>query len=58
MEFIVFVDGNDALVVFTVVHEAWKMVVNECKPILVEAITCRAWHNSTSNDSKKYGLAK
>ncbi|MCD7456167.1 hypothetical protein HAX54_030782 [Datura stramonium] len=48
------VDGNDALAVFTAVHEARKMAVNEHKPILVEALTYRAGHHSTSDDSTKY----
>lgn len=30
------VDGNDALAVFTAVHEARKMAVNEHKPVLIE----------------------
>ncbi|KAH0670469.1 hypothetical protein KY290_025890 [Solanum tuberosum] len=52
------VDGNDALAVFTAVHEARKMAVTERKPILVEALTYRAGHHSTSDDSTKYRPAK
>ncbi|KAH0673613.1 hypothetical protein KY284_024700 [Solanum tuberosum] len=52
------VDGNDALAVFTAVHEARKMAVTEHKPILVEALTYRAGHHSTSDDSTKYRPAK
>ncbi|XP_016446911.1 2-oxoisovalerate dehydrogenase subunit alpha 2, mitochondrial-like [Nicotiana tabacum] len=48
------VDGNDALAVFTAVHEARKMAVNEHKPVLIEALTYRAGHHSTSDDSTKY----
>ncbi|CAN4115332.1 unnamed protein product [Withania somnifera] len=48
------VDGNDALAVFNAVHEARKMAVNEHKPVLVEALTYRAGHHSTSDDSTKY----
>ncbi|KAK4717408.1 hypothetical protein R3W88_015746 [Solanum pinnatisectum] len=52
------VDGNDALAIFTAVHEARKMAVTERKPILVEALTYRAGHHSTSDDSTKYRPAK
>ncbi|KAK6150756.1 hypothetical protein DH2020_015688 [Rehmannia glutinosa] len=48
------VDGNDALAVFTAVHVARKMAISECRPVLIEALTYRAGHHSTSDDSSKY----
>ncbi|GFP92935.1 2-oxoisovalerate dehydrogenase subunit alpha 2 mitochondrial [Phtheirospermum japonicum] len=48
------VDGNDALAVFSAVHAAREMAIRECKPVLIEALTYRAGHHSTSDDSSKY----
>ncbi|XP_073018497.1 2-oxoisovalerate dehydrogenase subunit alpha 2, mitochondrial-like isoform X2 [Primulina eburnea] len=48
------VDGNDALAVFNAVHIARKMAINESRPVLIEALTYRAGHHSTSDDSSKY----
>ncbi|KAJ0976824.1 hypothetical protein J5N97_012298 [Dioscorea zingiberensis] len=48
------VDGNDALAVYNAVHAAREMAISECRPILVEALTYRAGHHSTSDDSTKY----
>ncbi|XP_051139042.1 2-oxoisovalerate dehydrogenase subunit alpha 1, mitochondrial [Andrographis paniculata] len=48
------VDGNDALAVHATVHAAREMVVREQKPILIEAMTYRVGHHSTSDDSTKY----
>ncbi|KAL7141968.1 hypothetical protein ABFS83_08G090300 [Erythranthe nasuta] len=48
------VDGNDALAVFSAVHFARKMAVSESRPVLIEALTYRAGHHSTSDDSSKY----
>ncbi|KAH6800062.1 thiamine diphosphate-binding fold superfamily protein [Perilla frutescens var. hirtella] len=48
------VDGNDALAVYTAIRAAREMVIREQKPILVEALTYRVGHHSTSDDSTKY----
>lgn len=52
------VDGNDALAVFNAVHVARKMAINESRPVLIEALTYRAGHHSTSDDSSKFVLLK
>ncbi|VFQ96128.1 unnamed protein product [Cuscuta campestris] len=48
------VDGNDALAIFSAVSAARGMAVKEHRPILIEALTYRAGHHSTSDDSTKY----
>ncbi|XP_021899858.1 2-oxoisovalerate dehydrogenase subunit alpha 2, mitochondrial [Carica papaya] len=48
------VDGNDALAMYSVVHTAREMAVCENRPILIEALTYRVGHHSTSDDSTKY----
>ncbi|PKA57134.1 2-oxoisovalerate dehydrogenase subunit alpha 2, mitochondrial [Apostasia shenzhenica] len=48
------VDGNDALAVYSAIHAAREMAVGETRPILVEALTYRVGHHSTSDDSTKY----
>ncbi|KAL9259418.1 2-oxoisovalerate dehydrogenase subunit alpha 1, mitochondrial-like protein [Drosera capensis] len=48
------VDGNDVLAVYNVVRAASEMAVLEKRPILIEALTYRVGHHSTSDDSTKY----
>ncbi|KAL2513078.1 2-oxoisovalerate dehydrogenase subunit alpha 1 [Abeliophyllum distichum] len=48
------VDGNDALAVYSTIRAAREMVIREQKPILVEALSYRVGHHSTSDDSTKY----
>lgn len=48
------VDGNDTLAVYSAVHAAREMAIRESRPILVEALTYRVGHHSTSDDSTKY----
>ncbi|XP_020246300.1 2-oxoisovalerate dehydrogenase subunit alpha 2, mitochondrial isoform X3 [Asparagus officinalis] len=48
------IDGNDALAVYCAVHAAREMAIRENRPILIEALTYRAGHHSTSDDSTKY----
>ncbi|RXK35327.1 2-oxoisovalerate dehydrogenase E1 component, alpha subunit [Tremella mesenterica] len=48
------VDGNDALAVLTAVREARRRAVEGQKGVLVEAMTYRVGHHSTSDDSSKY----
>ncbi|XP_042067378.1 2-oxoisovalerate dehydrogenase subunit alpha 1, mitochondrial-like [Salvia splendens] len=52
------VDGNDALAVYSAICAARMMVVREQKPVLVEALTYRVGHHSTSDDSTKYRSVK
>lgn len=48
------VDGNDALAMYCAVSKARQMAIDECKPVLIEALTYRVGHHSTSDDSTKY----
>ncbi|XP_047322845.1 2-oxoisovalerate dehydrogenase subunit alpha 2, mitochondrial-like [Impatiens glandulifera] len=48
------VDGNDALAVYAAVSSAREMAIKEQKPILVEVMSYRVGHHSTSDDSTKY----
>ncbi|KAL1820498.1 hypothetical protein ACET3Z_015367 [Daucus carota] len=48
------VDGNDALAIYDAMQEARKIAIKEQKPILIEALTYRVGHHSTSDDSTKY----
>ncbi|XP_024983408.1 2-oxoisovalerate dehydrogenase subunit alpha 2, mitochondrial-like [Cynara cardunculus var. scolymus] len=48
------IDGNDALAIYSAVHKARKMAIEEQTPVLIEALTYRTGHHSTSDDSTKY----
>ncbi|CAG0883781.1 unnamed protein product [Cyprideis torosa] len=48
------VDGNDILAVYNVVKEARSIAAGENRPVLVEAMTYRIGHHSTSDDSSAY----
>ncbi|KAM3375638.1 2-oxoisovalerate dehydrogenase subunit alpha 1, mitochondrial-like [Capsicum galapagoense] len=48
------VDGNDVIAVYSAIGAARNMAINEGRPILVEAMTYRVGHHSTSDDSTKY----
>ncbi|PKI32851.1 hypothetical protein CRG98_046760 [Punica granatum] len=48
------VDGNDALAMYNTVRAAREMAIGEQKPVLIEAMTYRVGHHSTSDDSTKY----
>lgn len=48
------VDGNDALAMYSAVSKARQMAIDESRPILIEALTYRVGHHSTSDDSTKY----
>ncbi|XP_038706947.1 2-oxoisovalerate dehydrogenase subunit alpha 2, mitochondrial-like isoform X2 [Tripterygium wilfordii] len=48
------VDGNDALAMYGAVRAAREMAISEHRPILIEALTYRVGHHSTSDDSTKY----
>ncbi|CAM9178875.1 unnamed protein product [Chrysoparadoxa australica] len=47
------VDGNDALAVYSAVSEARKLAL-QGKPVLIEAMTYRVGHHSTSDDWSRY----
>ncbi|KZO93686.1 branched-chain alpha-keto acid dehydrogenase E1-alpha subunit, partial [Calocera viscosa TUFC12733] len=48
------VDGNDAWAVYNAVKEARRLALENQKPVLVEAMTYRVGHHSTSDDSYAY----
>jgi 2-oxoisovalerate dehydrogenase E1 component alpha subunit len=48
------VDGNDALAVYNAIRTAREMAITEQRPMLVEVLTYRVGHHSTSDDSSKY----
>ncbi|EPQ27714.1 uncharacterized protein PFL1_04852 [Pseudozyma flocculosa PF-1] len=48
------VDGNDALAVRAAVKEAKAKCLAESRPVLIEAMTYRVGHHSTSDDSSAY----
>ncbi|TPX32318.1 hypothetical protein SmJEL517_g04526 [Synchytrium microbalum] len=52
------VDGNDILAVYNAVSVSRKKALAEAKPILVEALTYRVSHHSTSDDSSAYRSKK
>lgn len=48
------VDGNDALAVRSAVQAAKAKAISEHRPVLIEAMTYRVGHHSTSDDSSAY----
>ncbi|CAL1712485.1 unnamed protein product [Somion occarium] len=48
------VDGNDVLAVYSAVKEARRLCLQEGRGVLVEAMTYRVGHHSTSDDSFAY----
>jgi 2-oxoisovalerate dehydrogenase E1 component alpha subunit len=48
------VDGNDVLAVYNAVVAARRLCMDEFRPVLVEAMTYRVGHHSTSDDSTAY----
>jgi 2-oxoisovalerate dehydrogenase E1 component alpha subunit len=48
------VDGNDLLAVKKVVEEARKLALEKSVPVLIEAMSYRQGHHSTSDDSTRY----
>ncbi|CAL8081133.1 unnamed protein product [Orchesella dallaii] len=48
------VDGNDTLAVYNATKRAREMAVKENRPVLIEAMTYRIGHHSTSDDSSAY----
>ncbi|TGZ78473.1 hypothetical protein EX30DRAFT_397794 [Ascodesmis nigricans] len=52
------VDGNDILAVLEVTQKARDMAIKEHKPVLIEAMSYRVSHHSTSDDSFAYRARK
>jgi len=48
------VDGNDVWAVYNVTKAARKIALEENRPVLIEAMTYRVGHHSTSDDSSAY----
>lgn len=48
------VDGNDALAVFKATRRAREIILERDTPVLVEAMSYRVGHHSTSDDSTAY----
>ncbi|VDP76741.1 unnamed protein product [Echinostoma caproni] len=48
------VDGNDLFAVYNATKAARKLSVTENRPVLIEAMTYRVGHHSTSDDSSAY----
>jgi 2-oxoisovalerate dehydrogenase E1 component alpha subunit len=44
------VDGNDALAVYAATQEARAIALRDNRPVLIEAMTYRVGHHSTSDD--------
>lgn len=48
------VDGNDFLAVHEVTRRAREFILKENRPVLIEAMSYRQGHHSTSDDSTQY----
>eukprot|EP00127_Corallochytrium_limacisporum_P002366 Clim_evm7s119 gene=Clim_evmTU7s119 len=48
------VDGNDVFAVFNATKKAREIALTESRPVLIEAMTYRIGHHSTSDDSSAY----
>lgn len=48
------VDGNDIFAMNAAIREARRYALKHCKPVMVEAMTYRQSHHSTSDDSTRY----
>jgi 2-oxoisovalerate dehydrogenase E1 component alpha subunit len=48
------IDGNDVLANFMATAEARRICLEESRPVLIEAMTYRVSHHSTSDDSTAY----
>lgn len=48
------VDGNDVFAMHEAVRQARQMIIGEHRPVLIEAMTYRLGHHSTSDDSYAY----
>lgn len=52
------VDGNDVFAVYNVTKAAREIAVNQSRPVMIEAMTYRIGHHSTSDDSSVYRSLK
>lgn len=52
------VDGNDLFASYLATAKAREMIVNESIPVLIEAMTYRGGHHSTSDDATRYRSAE
>jgi len=50
------VDGNDLVAVYSAVKAARELVLREKRPALVELMTYRVGHHSTSDDASRYRM--
>jgi len=48
------VDGNDVFAVYNATKAARKIAVEDNQPVMIEAMTYRVGHHSTSDDSTRY----
>ena len=48
------VDGNDVLATFIATQESKKIILEGPRPVLLECMTYRRGHHSTSDDASKY----
>ena len=48
------IDGNDLFAVYQATKEARELCVSKQVPVLIEAMTYRVGHHSTSDDSTRY----
>ena len=48
------VDGNDVLATFIATQESRKLILEGPRPVLLECMTYRRGHHSTSDDASKY----
>lgn len=48
------VDGNDIFAVYEATRKARDYIIEHSKPVLIEAMTYRVGHHSTSDDSTRY----
>jgi 2-oxoisovalerate dehydrogenase E1 component alpha subunit len=48
------VDGNDLFAVKVATEAARKLAIEKSKPVLIEAMSYRRGHHSTSDDSTRY----
>eukprot|EP01128_Nolandella_sp_AFSM9_P007030 TRINITY_DN3751_c0_g1_i1.p1 TRINITY_DN3751_c0_g1~~TRINITY_DN3751_c0_g1_i1.p1 ORF type:complete len:447 (+),score=138.86 TRINITY_DN3751_c0_g1_i1:557-1897(+) len=51
-------DGNDLFAVYNATKEAKRIAVEESRPVLIEAMTYRVGHHSTSDDFTRYRKMK
>jgi 2-oxoisovalerate dehydrogenase E1 component alpha subunit len=52
------VDGNDVLAMYAATKEARSIALSDNKPVLIEAMTYRVGHHSTSDDWSSYRVAE